>query len=289
MPPQAERRFDALGTRWRLDTAVPLSDERFAAVRARIAGFDAAWSRFRPDSLVARLAADGGSAEFPPEAGALLEVYARLYRATRGAVSPLVGDALVRLGYGADYRLTPAAGPEPSPTWEDVLTVAGTRITVTRPTVLDVGAAGKGQLVDLVSALLAELGSPVHTVDASGDLRHSGPEPLRIGLEHPYDPRTAIGVVELAGGALCASAANRRVWGDGLHHVLDARTGAPVREVAATWVLADRAVDADGLATALFLAEPEQLAESFDFRYVRMFTDGVAQWSADLPGEVFAA
>ena len=35
--------------------------------------------------------------------------------------------------------------------------------------------------------------------------------------------------------AIAASAANRRAWGDGLHHVLDAVTGEPVRGVVATW------------------------------------------------------
>ena len=92
-------------------------------------------------------------------------------------------------------------------------------------------------------------------------------------------------------GLFLASVGMARVWawGDGLHHVLDGRTGLPVREVAATWVLASSALVADGLATALFLAEPAALAERYAFRYVRMFTDGTAEWSADLPGEVFAA
>jgi thiamine biosynthesis lipoprotein len=69
--------------------------------------------------------------------------------------------------------------------------------------------------------------------------------------------------------------------------VLDARTGRPVETVAATWVLAASAMIADALATALFFVGPEVLADAYDFRYVRMRTDGVADWSPDLPGEVF--
>ncbi|MGZ3089125.1 FAD:protein FMN transferase, partial [Pseudomonas aeruginosa] len=56
-------------------------------------------------------------------------------------------------------------------------------------------------------------------VDGSGDLAVRG-TPVRVGLEHPYDPARAIGVVEVRGAALCASAVTRRAWGDGLHHVL---------------------------------------------------------------------
>ena len=287
MPPR-ERRFDAIGTSWRIDTAEPLEDEDFTAILARIDGFDRAYSRFRADSLVRRLAREGGTVEFPEDGRPLFALYDALYRLTGGAMTPLVGASLERLGYDADYRLEPSGPALPSPAWEDTLTIDGTRVTASGPVLLDVGAAGKGRLVDLVQDELRALGAAESTVDASGDLRHAGPEPLRVALEHPYDAGRAIGLVEVT-GALCASAANRRAWGDGLHHVLDGRTGLPVRKVVATWVLADTALVADGLATALFLAEPAALAAEFDFAYVRMFTDGTAEWTADLPGEVFTS
>ncbi|WP_410971950.1 FAD:protein FMN transferase, partial [Salmonella sp. SAL4445] len=67
-------------------------------------------------------------------------------------------------------------------------------------------------------------------VDAGADLAVRG-RPQRIGLEHPFDHRRAIGVWEVTDAALCASAVNRRSWpsatGSTLHHVLDARTGLP--------------------------------------------------------------
>ena len=114
------------------------------------------------------------------------------------------------------------------------------------------GAAGKGYLIDLVSGVLAEQGYPEHVIDASGDLLARGEVRMRVALEHPRDPKKAIGVVELHDGALAASASNRRAWGDGLHHVLDAVTGEPTGSVLATWALADSAMLADGAATALF-------------------------------------
>ena len=44
-----------------------------------------------------------------------------------------------------------------------------------------------------------------------------------------------IGMIALVhDGALCSSATNRRAWGDGLHHVIDAMTGLPTRDVIAT-------------------------------------------------------
>ncbi len=63
-----------------------------------------------------------------------------------------------------------------------------------------------------------------------------------------------------ADAALCASATNRRAWGDGLHHVLDARTGVPVRSVVATWAVGADAMRADAIATALFFEGGPELA-----------------------------
>ena len=89
-----------------------------------------------------------------------------------------------------------------------------------------------------------------------------------LGWSIPSTRNQAIGVVHLQDRALCASATNRRAWGNGLHHVLDASTGLPVKAVAATWVLARNALTADGLATALFLTDPSALAAEFEFDYV---------------------
>jgi thiamine biosynthesis lipoprotein len=199
-----------------------------------------------------------------------------------------VAASLDHLGYGAGGDLTAGAGYLPAP--RAVLHRAGTVVRALPPALLDVGSAGKGQLVDLVAAELAAAGRGDAIVDASGDLLVSG-APLRVALEHPFDPAAAIGVVEVEDGAIAGSAVNRRDWsvegGRRLHHVLDARTGRPVETVAATWALADTAMLADALATALFLVPPEVLAEAYAFRFVVMRTDGIASWSSDLPGEVF--
>jgi hypothetical protein len=73
----------------------------------------------------------------------------------------------------------------------------GTSLVTQRPLVIDVGAAGKGYLVDILSGMIAHAGLDRFVVDASGDLRHVGPRPLRIGLEHPFDAKQVIGVANL--------------------------------------------------------------------------------------------
>lgn len=281
-------RFEAIGTPWEIETLEPLDRTTTDAVTARVEQYDRAWSRFRDDSLVTRIAHSPGAHRLPPEAGPLLDLYRRLYLATDGAVSPLVGRALESLGYDRAYSLRPTASRAPVPRWEDAIAWDGEVLATARPVILDVGAAGKGQLVDLVLDVLTDHDVHDALVDASGDLRRRGPGSISIGLEHPADPTRVVGVVELADGAICASAANRRRWGDDLHHVLDATTGLPTRSVVATWALAPTALEADGLATALFFADGESLQSVTSFAWVRMLANGRIESSDDLPGEVFA-
>jgi thiamine biosynthesis lipoprotein len=248
--------FEAIGTHWRIDTQDALPPPIADAVTERVARFDRDWSRFRADSRIAALAIPGRH-RLADDAGPLLEFYSELYAATAGRVTPLVGRTLEALGYDATYRLRPTGDIPPVPAWEDAVAWDGVFLDVVRPVVLDVGAAGKGYLVDLVSDLLTDAGVAEHIVDASGDLRTQGVS-MRIALEHPLDPRKAIGVAEL-----------------------------PTRGVLATWVLARTALVADGIATALFFdADPEFVARQAT-AFARMFDDGSVDVSSDFPGEMF--
>jgi thiamine biosynthesis lipoprotein len=277
--------FEAIGTHWRIDTRDDLPAPIADAVTARVARFDRDWSRFRDDSRIAALATPGRH-RLADDAGPLLAFYRNLFEATNGRVTPLVGRTLEALGYDAAYRLRAADDVPSVPAWDAAIAWDGEHLDVVKPVVLDVGAAGKGYLVDLVSDLLADAGIDEHIVDASGDLRSRG-VPMRIALEHPLDPRRAVGIAELTDGAFCASATTRRAWGDGLHHVIDPLTGLPTRGVLATWVLAPTALVADGIATALFFdPDPEFVARATS-GFARMFDDGTVEVSPDFPGERF--
>jgi len=279
--------FDAIGTRWQIDTVDPLPPEVVERIAARVEAFDRTYSRFRDDSLVSEIAKTPGTYRLPDDADDLFGLYRRLYEATDAAVSPLVGRTLETMGYDRGYSLRPEARRAPVPSWEDSLAFSDGELSTLRPLVLDVGAAGKGYLVDIVGRLVAAAGVDSFVIDASGDIVHAGGDPIRVALEHPRDPGKAIGVVTLANGSLCASASNRRSWGDGLHHIIDATTGLPTERVIATWAMAATGLEADGLATALFLAEPQRLALTFEFDFVRMFANGRIERSPHLDGELF--
>ena len=280
-------RFDAIGTGWQIDTAKPFAPGLSTRIQARIEEFDRTYSRFREDSLVATIARSVGTFVFPDDAAALFDTYRRLYTATDGRMSPLVGRSMDDLGYDRAYSLRPTGMVRSAPHWDEAFSWDGRGLTTLRPVSIDVGAAGKGYLVDIVLGLLAEAGHTEVIVDASGDIRHSGAEPIRVALEHPKNPDKAIGIANIGNGAICASASNRRAWGDGLHHVVDATTGLPTRRVIATWAITTLALEADGIATALFFTDPERIDAEFSFDWVRMLSEGRVECSRGFDGEIF--
>lgn len=281
-------RFDAIGVPWAIDTPEELPESLRHRISDRIERFDATYSRFRDDSLVATLSRTPGTYTFPDDITALVDIYRQLFVATSGTLNPLVGPALDHWGYDASYRLIPAEGtPPPIPAFSDMLTLEGTTLTAPRPLGLDIGAVGKGYLADCVAELLMEEGLDQGIVDASGDMRHLGGPPERVGLEHPDHPDRVVGAVALEAMSLAASSPSRRTWAPGVHHILDALTGLPTSGIRASWVLAEDCAVADGVATALFTTAPERLEEYFAFHWVVLDADGRLNYSNNFPGEVY--
>ena len=281
-------RFDAIGVPWAIDTPEELPESLRHRISDRIERFDATYSRFRDDSLVAHLSRAPGTYTFPDDITGLVEIYDTLFAATSGALNPLVGPALDHWGYDSGYRLVPAEGAPPTiPAFSDMLSLDGTTLSAPKTLGLDIGAVGKGYLVDNVAQLLLEEGLDHGIVDASGDMRHLGGPAERVGLEHPDHPDRVVGAVELTAVSLAASSPSRRTWAPGVHHILDALTGLPTSSIRASWVLAGDCAVADAGATALFTTAPERLEEYFSFHWVVLEANGRLRHSNDFPGEVY--
>lgn len=295
--PKASLTFEAIGTQWNIElTADPTQAQALARdIADRISQFDHHYSRFRADSWVTHAGSHPGAHKPPADFAPMFRLYQEMYAATDGAVTPLIGEAMERAGYNAAYSLRPKA-LRAIPKLEDTLLFQDNTLHVKYKCVLDFGAAGKGYLVDLVAELLESKGVNHYIIDAGGDIRVASPAPAEsapvttVALEDPRDPSKAIGQVRLdgrqQGSSLCGSAPNRRAWGD-MHHIIDPHTLRPTTDIAATWVVTDSTMLADGLATCLFFTSPEKLLRTFSFDYVILHTNGTANVSANFPGELF--
>lgn len=270
-----KKEWDALGTHFAITIWDEIGPEKFRHIAdaciARTTEFDKLYSRFRTDSLITQLAGERGEKEVPADLVAMLRLYEKLFRVTGGKINPAIGNALQDTGYDIEYSLKEKDIIRPIPPLPDVLTITdNTHILLGDDVLLDLGALGKGYLVDQLYDLLRGAGVERFLVDGSGDIRFSrgGDGEITCGLEHPYDTSLAIGTFRLMDGALCASATNRRRWGD-RHHYIDPDSKTSPEMISATWVRANTAALADGLSSALFFFDPESLAEfSFDYLIV---------------------
>ncbi len=278
--------FEAFGTNWEIDTAQEIPKPLKQKIQKRINEFESVYSRFRNDSLVCKIAKKPGTYLFPNDAVKLFEFYKILYLLTDGKVTPLIGDMISRAGYDAEYSFKTQLQKSLN-SWEDSMSWEGATVTTQLPIILDVGAAGKGYMIDIIAEILGESNINEYVIDASGDLRQKGASENKVGLEHPLDTSKVIGVVDVRNKSLCASATNRRAWGKGMHHIFDPDTMSPSKDFIATWVMADDAMIADGIATALFFANPNTLKKEFDFEYVRIDSDGIIEYSAFFESKLF--
>ena len=283
--PKLSWSFEALGTRWEIVSDKVIQPSLQERIEDYIEQFDATYSRFRTDSLVYQMSQYNGEYVLPEGSDEMFDFYDSLYELSNKKVTPLVGDTLSSAGYDKDYSLRPDDEIVKVPDYKNIHRV-GLDITLSMPTMIDIGAVGKGYLVDKIVELMRKNGHDSFVVDASGDIYCAGDRAEVVGLENPHDTKEIIGSVELTDKALCASAVNRRAWGD-WHHVIDPSTSRPTNEVVATWVIADSTMIADGLATALFFTAPKKLAATYNYEYLRMHANGSVEYSEYFAKGVF--
>lgn len=283
--------FEAIGTKWTIDAFSEVTDATWRRLQAEIAErievFDKTYSRFRADSWVTRISKRAGEYELPPDGLPLLEFYEQLYRVTGGHITPLIGSVMRDAGYDANYSLTSKVLHKP-PKWEEAISYAKYSLNMKRAALLDFGAAGKGYLIDIVAELIEHAGLTDYVVNAGGDMLHhsSSAHSVPVGMENPFDTGEVVGIVQLTNKSLCASAGNRRAWGK-YHHLISPLTLQSPHDTAATWVIADTAMLADGLATALFFVPPKTLQKQFRFAYARLGADMQLEHSHNFEAELF--
>ncbi|MGH7241537.1 MAG: FAD:protein FMN transferase, partial [Candidatus Saccharimonadales bacterium] len=138
--------FDAIGTKWNIvvreTIATDVWEGLLLRIYERIQEFDEVYSRFRDDSLVHQMSLKAGAYTLPADGYKLLGFYEKLYGATNGKVTPLIGRAMSDAGYDAEYSFEHKQMQLP-PKWEEAISYDEQSITLGRPVLLDFGAAGK--------------------------------------------------------------------------------------------------------------------------------------------------
>jgi len=187
---------------------------------------------------------------------------------TEGRFNPAIGGLIGLWGFHTSEY--PIIGPPPGqadidailmhrPSSRDIR-IDGLQLSSVNPSVqLDFGGIAKGYAVDLAIEHLRKLGIASAIVNAGGDLRATGSHgdrPWRVAVRKPGGG--IIGTVEVRDDeALFTSGNYERFRQDNekrYPHILDPRSGWPVKDVASATVITAEGVVADAAATALIVA-----------------------------------
>jgi len=132
----------------------------------------------------------------------------------------------------------------------------------TKPTKITLGGIAKGYAIDKAIEVLKQYDVEHALVNAGGDMRAigaKGEEDWQIALQNPRDKKDHITIIHLNDRAVATSGDYERYYDDEkkFHHIVDPRTGFSATELISVTIVTDKAVDADALATSVFVLGKE--------------------------------
>jgi thiamine biosynthesis lipoprotein len=260
--------FKAMGTSCEIQlfaTTGEAAKRAADAAIADIARLEARYSRYRGDSFLSeinRIAAEGGRITVDDETAGLLNYAATCHEQSGGLFD--ITSGILRRAWRFDSGALPDQG-----LIDDLLTKVGWDKVVWKPPTLefplpgmeiDFGGVVKEYAADRAAGLCWSAGIRHGMINLGGDIKVIGPRgdgsPWRIGIRHPRQKDELLQTVELSSGAMASSGDYERCLTiDGVRygHILNPRTGWPVKHLASVSVIADFCVVAGSASTIAML------------------------------------
>lgn len=261
-----ERFFQAMGAEVHVRVLGDEAGLLLTGAEARLTELETRWSRWLPDSDVARVnAADGEATKVAPETAELVELAVQAWVATGGRFDPSAVPALVTATAAGAPGAAKSSGRAPG-LQGVVVDRAKRTVAVPAGVQLDLGGITKGRAADVVAGELLAAGATGACVNVGGDVRLTGHAPQggswTVAVEHPIDGGDILMVALDEGGVATSTAVKRDGAEREAHRLLDPATGEPARtDLASVTVLASEAAWAGVVAKAALLAGAEQAPE----------------------------
>ena len=259
------RKGFALGTQVSLTVFHPDEQEANAALDAAFAELDRVeniMSLYRPESELCRLNGTGQLDNPHPYLVEVLEESQKLSHATDGAF-----DVTVQPLWKLHYDLSQQGSAPSAGAIQEALALVDYRKLEVSPSRIRLQGQGRavtlngiaqGFAADRVAAVLGGHGIRSALVDTGefGSIgSHAEKDAWAVGIKHPRQEQALLGVARLKGKCLATSGDYETRFSEDYreHHLLDPHTGHSPRELSSVSVMADSAMEADALSTAVFL------------------------------------
>lgn len=262
--------FNAMGSPCEIQLFTKSHAEAKRAAKIAIADvsrLETRYSRYKSNSFLSainRVAATGGSITVDDETAGLLNYAVTCYDQSDGLFD--ITSGILRRAWNFKSGILPDESQI-----RELLDHVGWHKLRWNPPILefplpgmeiDFGGVVKEYAVDRVAALCWQAGVRHGVINLGGDIKIIGPRadgnPWRIGIRHPRSKDAVIETLLLHEGALASSGDYERcIVLDGVRygHVLNPKTGWPVRHLAAVSVVGDFCVVAGSASTIAMLKE----------------------------------
>jgi len=225
-------------------------------------------TRFQTTSYIGHLNAAGSLSEATPEVMDVLRSSLHYHDISQGVFDVTV-KPVVDL-YDQSFR-TINAPPSPEALEDAMERVGSQHLKLTKNSVsfarsgmeVTVDGIAKGYIIDRAMDFLRRGDIQHGLINAGGDIVvHGGKgegKPWRIGIQDPWNRNRQVDGVALGSGAI-ATSGNYEVFFDRekmFHHLIMPRTGSPAHDIASVSVRATHGLEADALATTLYVMGPD--------------------------------
>lgn len=192
----------------------------------------------------------------------LLQKCNEFYEATNRGFDAAIGTYIDILGFETDNPDEPAITAIQSALekvgWKHIELLENNLIRKNKPVKINFGAIAKGYAVDRMAEILRNNGIKKFLINAGGELIGEGNE-WTIGIQHPRKKNELLGKVILNNISVATSGDYEQFFekkNKRFHHIINPKTGLPSLETQAVTIISEKNVDADALATGVFVIGP---------------------------------
>lgn len=281
--------YSGLGTVWTiLIDSKKIPHHLKQTLADQISDFESKYSRFLPDSEITKLNQQTGSVVISTDLHNMINLGLELHSLTDGYFDLNIATLISGLGYDSNYTFR--ENKQLLDQQRGSYRLEKNRLVQQGSVFIDLGALGKGYLIDRIADTIKSSHLEHFLIDGGGDLygtHKSDHSPWKVAIEHPTDNKSATGVISLLNQGLATSSSQKRRF-NGSHHLIDPKKQTSTDELLSVTTIATSAFVADATATAIFVS-PEQfhskIAKKFEVEYCTITPDFHIKTSTDFPAD----
>jgi len=297
--PEKTIEYEAIGTHWWISVKDEISQEKWDSLSSQIRSimleFDNNYSRFKSASYIGILNEKKVLTNFPSVLFGMMNFAEQVRNVSQGYFDIAVGTHLENLGYDKNLTFTEKDKKINIENRFKILTPE--KIEIYSEIKIDLGGIGKGWLIDEAKNILIQNEIHNFTINGGGDIYFASTNGRKekFALENPFDQTQMIGTIEIENKSIACSAGTKRNWETAnshkaFNHLVSAKTGENISDIAAVFTQGDNALSADTASTAIFVSPTniaDKIAMALHAQYLIIFSTGQYLKSFGYEGSLF--